>query len=108
MDTSQLLKGVLDLAVLGAAHRRRVRLRGAAPSSTRRPRRGGRRVGLWHVAQAVRGRTAHLVRGGQRRGPHRKYYGLNDQGKLRLTEATATWHGFAATLESLLGEEATV
>ena len=41
-------------------------------------------------------------------GPHRKYYGLNDQGEFRLTEATATWHGFAATLESLLGEEATV
>lgn len=104
METSQLLKGVLDLAVLAVLSKEdrygydvvRV-LRGA---------------GLDEVGDAsVYGTLRRLHNQGaltsyavaSEEGPHRKYYGLNDTGRDRLAESATTWRAFAATMTDLLG-----
>jgi PadR family transcriptional regulator, regulatory protein PadR len=105
MDTTQLLKGVLDLAVLAALRREDGygydilrRLRGA---------------GLDEVGDAsVYGTLRRLFQGGylttyvvaSEEGPHRKYYALNAAGRDQLQRSEKTWRSFAATLSSLLGE----
>lgn len=35
-------------------------------------------------------------------GPHRKYYGLNAEGRALLERSTKTWVGFSKTLDRLL------
>ena len=103
MDTSQLLKGVLDLAVLAVLRTED----GYGYEVLRRLRAGG----LDEVGDAsVYGTLRRLYKAGllnsyvvpSDEGPHRKYYALNEEGKQRLDEATKTWHGFAATLDRLL------
>lgn len=105
MDTTQLLKGVLDLAVLAV-------LRdddGYGYDILRRLR----EAGLSDVGDAsVYGTLRRLFDGGylnsyvmpSEEGPNRKYYGLNRAGRAQLALATKTWRGFAATLDHLLAD----
>ncbi len=103
--TTQLLKGVLDLAVVavlrtGEAYGYDVvrRLRDA---------------GLGDVGDAsVYGTLRRLYGAGSlssyvvasEEGPHRKYYGLTPAGRERFDREAATWRGFAAAMESLVNE----
>ena len=103
MDTSQLLKGVLDLAVMavladedGYGYDVVRRLRGA---------------GLEEVGDAsVYGTLRRLFQQGRltsyvvpsEEGPHRKYYGLNRAGRDALKEATETWSSFTKAMDELL------
>lgn len=107
MEISQLLKGVLDLAVLAVLRDgdgygydvlRRLRL-----------------AGLDEVGDAsVYGTLRRLYKGGlltsyvvpSEEGPHRKYYSVNESGRSRLAESAATWHAFADTMDKLLGDAA--
>ena len=106
MDTTQLLKGVLDLAVLAALQRED----GYGYDILRRLR----AAGLEEVGDAsVYGTLRRLFQGGllttyvvpSEEGPHRKYYALNAAGRDHLQRSATTWRGFAATLDSLLGDE---
>src|SRR3982751_5433909 len=104
VDTSQLLKGVLDLAVLAVLDR--------ADGYGYEVVRGLRAAGLEEVGDAsVYGTlrrlynagllTSYVVPSGE--GPHRKYYSLNEPGRQRLAESGRTWRSFAHTLDDLLG-----
>ncbi|MBN9744287.1 PadR family transcriptional regulator [Amycolatopsis sp. A1MSW2902] len=107
MEISQLLKGVLDLAVLAV-------LRdddGYGYDVLRRLR----VAGLDEVGDAsVYGTLRRLYKAGlltsyvvpSEEGPHRKYYSLNDRGRARLAESARTWRSFASTMDSLVKERA--
>jgi PadR family transcriptional regulator, regulatory protein PadR len=103
MDTTQLLKGVLDLAVLAVLDGED----GYGYDVVRRLR----AAGLADVGDAsVYGTLRRLYSAGHltsyvvpsAEGPHRKYYGLNGSGRAQLEVATKTWHGFADTMATLL------
>jgi len=103
MDTSQLLKGVLDLAVLTV-------LRGDDGYGYDVLRRL-RVAGLDEVGDAsVYGTLRRLYKAGaltsyvvpSDEGPHRKYYALNDAGRDRLAEGVTAWNSFATAMNSLL------
>lgn len=107
MDTSQLLKGVLDLAVLAVLRKED----GYGYDVVRRLRSGG----LNDVGDAsVYGTLRRLYNAGlltsyvvpSEEGPHRKYYAINEPGRERLAESGKTWRSFASTLNGLLGEVA--
>lgn len=103
MDTTQLLKGVLDAAVLavlddadGYGYDVVRRLRGA---------------GLDDVGDAsVYGTLRRLYSGGaltsyvvpSDEGPHRKYYGINQQGRAMLESQRKEWHEFSSAMSALL------
>ena len=103
IDTSQLLKGVLDLAVLAvlADH----------DSYGYDVLRRLRDSGLDGVGDAsVYGTLRRLYQAGSLKsyvvpsdeGPHRKYYGLNDRGRSALDQSTKTWGSFTRALDHLL------
>lgn len=103
MDTTQLLKGVLDLAVLAVLDADD----GYGYDVVRRLREGG----LDDVGDAsVYGTLRRLFQGGaltsyvvpSDEGPHRKYYALNKRGQEMLKDMTAGWHDFAETLDRLI------
>lgn len=107
MEISQLLKGVLDLAVLAVLREDD----GYGYDVLRRLRVGG----LEEVGDAsVYGTLRRLYKAGlltsyvvpSEEGPHRKYYSLNEPGRLKLTESAKTWESFASTMNSLLGAAA--
>jgi PadR family transcriptional regulator, regulatory protein PadR len=107
MDTTQLLKGVLDLAVLAVLNERD----GYGYDVVRRLR----EAGLEDVGDAsVYGTLRRLFQAGaltsyvvpSEEGPHRKYYGLNDHGRTVMALAAKTWVGFAQTMELLLSKGA--
>src|SRR6476660_7034995 len=96
MDRSQLLRGVLDAAVLAVVQRQD----GYGYDVVRRLRAGG----LADVGDAsVYGTLRRLYRGGaltsyvvaSDEGPHRKYYGINTKGKATLADSSKTWLAFA-------------
>src|ERR1041384_4414056 len=104
MEISQLLKGVLDIAVLAVLSEED----GYGYDVVRRLR----QAGLHEVGDAsVYGTLRRLYNAGaltsyvrpSEEGPHRKYYGLNDVGRRQLAESAATWHAFADTMSGLLG-----
>lgn len=104
METSQLLKGVLDLAVLAALRE----ADGYGYDVLRRLRHGG----LDEVGDAsVYGTLRRLYKAGalnsyvvpSDEGPHRKYYGLNEAGRERLEDSAKTWRSFAETMNSIVG-----
>lgn len=104
MDTTQLLKGVLDLAVLAVV----AEADGYGYDIVRRLRESG----LEEVGDAsVYGTLRRLFDAGalnsyvvpSEEGPHRKYYGLNDTGEQMLAAMTKRWRGFADTLDRLVG-----
>ena len=105
VDTTQLLKGVLDLAVLAALSEED----GYGYDILRRLR----AAGLDDVGDAsVYGTLRRLFNAGflntyvvpSDEGPHRKYYGLNAAGRAELQRSGKIWHGFASIMEDLLRE----
>lgn len=105
MDTTQLLKGVLDLAVLAVLKHddgygydilRRLRV-----------------AGLEEVGDAsVYGTLRRLFQAGylttyvvpSEEGPHRKYYALNAAGRDQLQRSAKVWRSFAATMNALIDD----
>ena len=107
VDTTQLLKGVLDLAVLAVLREED----GYGYDILRRLR----AAGLDDVGDAsVYGTLRRLFQGGalttyvvpSESGPHRKYYALNAAGRTQLAESGKVWRGFAITMDQLVGESA--
>jgi PadR family transcriptional regulator PadR len=105
VDTTQLLKGVLDLAVLAVLRHDD----GYGYDILRRLR----EVGLDDVGDAsVYGTLRRLFQAGylttyvvpSDEGPHRKYYGLNPAGRDQLQRSAKVWHSFASTMETLLDD----
>ncbi|AYY14421.1 PadR family transcriptional regulator [Actinobacteria bacterium YIM 96077] len=103
MDTSQLLKGVLDLAVLAVLRSSD----GYGYDVVRRLR----AAGFDEVADAsVYGTLRRLYRAGalttylvpSEEGPNRKYYSLNRAGRDQLERLEKTWHEFAGSMAGLL------
>jgi PadR family transcriptional regulator PadR len=103
MDTTQLLKGVLDLAVLAVLEGSD----GYGYEVVRRLRDGG----LEEVGDAsVYGTLRRLFQAGaltsyvepSDEGPHRKYYALNKRGRDLLKTMTVRWNGFSETLDRLI------
>lgn len=100
---SQLLKGVLDVAVLAVLDR--------GDSYGYDVVRTLRESGLSQVGEAsVYGTLRRLYKSGvlqtyvvpSDEGPHRKYYGLNDGGRDHLAAGRTTWRTFVAALDSVL------
>lgn len=103
MDTTQLLKGVLDVAVLAVIREED----GYGYDIVRRLR----AAGLEDVGDAsVYGTLRRLYASGalstyvvpSEGGPHRKYYGINPQGRDMLAQQTTSWNAFAHTLGALI------
>ena len=108
METTQLVKGVLDLAVLAVVARED----GYGYDVVRRIR----AAGLEDVGEAsVYGTLRRLFAAGaltsyvvpSDEGPHRKYYALNAAGRAELQRSGKIWHGFASTMDDLLRERGT-
>lgn len=107
MDRTQLLKGVLDLAVLSVVSARD----GYGYDIVRRLRESG----LDGVGDAsVYGTLRRLYSSGfltsyvkpSDEGPNRKYYALNDAGADQLSTAAKDWRRFCETVDHLLPEGA--
>src|ERR671916_1516335 len=103
VDTTQLLKGVLDLAVLAALRDED----GYGYDVVRRLRAAGlEEVGDASVYGTLRrlyqagALTSYGVPSDER--PHRKYYAINDRGRSVLEDSTKTWRTFADTVDGLL------
>jgi PadR family transcriptional regulator PadR len=103
METTQLIKGVLDLAVLSVVAEED----GYGYDVVRRLR----AAGLDEVGDAsVYGTLRRLYQAGaltsyvvpSDEGPHRKYYGINPAGRDMLRTQGTTWRGFATTMDQLL------
>jgi PadR family transcriptional regulator, regulatory protein PadR len=103
VDTTQLLKGVLDLAVLAVLRHDD----GYGYDILRRLR----SAGLEEVGDAsVYGTLRRLFQAGyltsyvvpSEAGPHRKYYAINAAGRDQLTRSGKAWRAFAATMDGLL------
>lgn len=103
MDTTQLLKGVLDVAVLAVLRTED----GYGYDIVRRLRESG----LGDVGDAsVYGTLRRLYAAGALSsyvvpsdgGPHRKYYAVTPQGRAMLDEQTDTWVQFAVAMSGLL------
>jgi PadR family transcriptional regulator, regulatory protein PadR len=103
LDTSQLLKGVLDLAVLAVL--------AESDSYGYDVVRRLRDKGLQEVGDAsVYGTLRRLFQAGaltsyvvpSEAGPYRKYYALNDRGRATLGESSQTWTAFTRALNRVL------
>jgi PadR family transcriptional regulator PadR len=103
MDRSQLLRGTLDAAVLAVVAEQD----GYGYDVLRRLRASG----LSDVGDAsVYGTLRRLYSGGaltsyvmpSDEGPHRRYYGITELGRVQLNDARTTWGDFAQTLTGLL------
>lgn len=106
MDTTQLLKGVLDLAVLAVVDDED----GYGYDIVRRLRDGG----LTEVGDAsVYGTLRRLYSAGaltsyvvpSESGPHRKYYGITPSGRDQLKRQSDDWHVFSMTVTTLLKKQ---
>lgn len=105
MDQTQLLKGVLELAVLAV-------LRDADGYGYDVLRRL-REAGLTELGDAsVYGTLRRLFQAGylstyvvpSEAGPHRKYYSLTVAGRDQLTRAIKTWWDFTKTVDDLIAD----
>ena len=105
MDTTQLLKGVLDLAVLAVLS--------AEDGYGYDIQRRLRAAGLEEVGDAsVYGTLRRLFQAGflstyvqpSEEGPHRKYYALTPAGRDQLHRSGKVWRAFASTMDTLLDE----
>jgi PadR family transcriptional regulator PadR len=106
VDTTQLFKGVLDVAVLAVLEVED----GYGYEIVRRLR----EAGLDDVGDAsVYGTLRRLFQNGNltsyvvpsEEGPNRKYYGVNDTGRQLLESSIKTWRSFADAMDGLLGLE---
>jgi PadR family transcriptional regulator PadR len=103
MDTTQLLKGVLDLAVLAVVGEED----GYGYDIVRRLReRGLEDVGDASVYGTLRrlyasgALTSYVVASDT--GPHRKYYGITSAGRTQLTQQRDDWSSFSTTVTRIL------
>lgn len=105
MDTTQVLKGVLDVAVLAAISRSD----GYGYEVVRRLR----TAGLGEIGDAsVYGTLRRLFNAGllssyvvpSEEGPHRKYYGITALGDAQLKTSAKEWTHLRQTIDSLLDE----
>jgi PadR family transcriptional regulator PadR len=103
MDTSQLLKGVLDVAVLavlrvsdGYGYDVVRRLRAAGLSDVGDASVYGTLRRLYNAGAL----TTYVVPSDE--GPHRKYYALNQTGRDLLERSAKVWQEFADTLTRLI------
>nr|WP_246405505.1 PadR family transcriptional regulator [Modestobacter versicolor] len=103
VDASQLLKGVLDVAVLAVVRQ----ADGYGYDVVRRLR----AAGLEEVGDAsVYGTLRRLYQAGaltsyvvpSDEGPHRKYYAINDRGRSVLQDSGKTWRTFVDSVDGLL------
>lgn len=103
MDSTQLLKGVLDLAVLAVLRDED----GYGYDIVRRLR----TAGLEEVGDAsVYGTLRRLFQAGalttyvvpSEEGPHRKYYALNAAGRTQLELSAKVWNEFSRSMSTLL------
>ncbi len=103
MDSTQLLKGVLDVAVLAVIEHED----GYGYDIVRRLK----QAGLEDVGDAsVYGTLRRLFSAGalnsyvvaSEDGPHRKYYGINETGTQMLAEQRKSWLTFSTTMTTLL------
>jgi PadR family transcriptional regulator PadR len=103
MDASQLLKGLLDVAVLAVVRDED----GYGYDVVRRLR----AAGLQEVGDAsVYGTLRRLYQAGaltsyvvpSDEGPHRKYYAINERGRSVLQDGVKTWRVFADTVDAVL------
>jgi len=103
MDSTQLLKGVLDLAVLAVLRDED----GYGYDIVRRLR----TAGLDDVGDAsVYGTLRRLFQAGSlttyvvpsEEGPHRKYYALNNAGRSQLELSRKVWDEFSESMHNLL------
>ncbi|SCX08556.1 PadR family transcriptional regulator [Candidatus Aquiluna sp. UB-MaderosW2red] len=103
MDSTQLLKGVLDVAVLAVIESedgygydivKRLRQAGLAEVGDASVYGTLRRL---FVAGAV---TSYVV--ASEDGPHRKYYGINVEGKKMLSQQRDIWAKFSTNMTALL------
>src|ERR1700730_6124739 len=103
VDTTQLLNGVLDMAMLAVL--------AAAGSCDSDVVRRLRENGLDRVGDAsVYGTLRRLYQAGalnsyvvpSDEGPHRKYYGLNNRGRKALDQSAQNWASFSKALNHLL------
>ena len=103
MDTTQLLKGVLDLTVLAVVEGEDA----YGYDIVRRLRDGG----LADVGDAsVYGTLRRLYSAGaltsyvvpSESGPHRKYYGITPTGRAQLKQQRDDWTAFSTTVTSIL------
>jgi PadR family transcriptional regulator len=108
VDATQLLKGVLDLAVLAVLRDED----GYGYDILRRLR----VAGLDEVGDAsVYGTLRRLFNSGllnayvvpSDEGPNRKYYALNAAGRAELQRSGKIWHEFRGTMDDLLRERGT-
>ncbi|KRA37458.1 PadR family transcriptional regulator [Nocardioides sp. CPCC 206347] len=108
MDSTQLLKGVLDLAVLavvedddGYGYDVLRRLRSAGLGDV-----GDASVyGTLRRLYAAGALTSYVVPSDE--GPHRKYYGITPGGREQLKRESEDWLQFSTTVTTLLsGQEA--
>jgi PadR family transcriptional regulator PadR len=106
MDSTQLLKGVLDVAVLAVVEHED----GYGYDIVRRLK----VAGLNDVGDAsVYGTLRRLFTAGalssyvvaSEDGPHRKYYAINETGKNMLADQRKSWKSFSNTMADLLGQE---
>ena len=103
MDSTQLLKGVLDVAVLAVIDGED----GYGYDIVRRLRTAGmKEIGDASVYGTLRrlysagALTTYAVASDD--GPHRKYYGINDVGRRMLGEQRTTWTSFSNTMNTIL------
>lgn len=103
MDTTQLLKGVLDVAVLAVVDHED----GYGYDVVRRLRAGGLDgVGDASVYGTLRrlyssgALTSYVVPSDE--GPHRKYYGITPTGRTLLARQRDDWDRFSRTVSGLL------
>ena len=109
METAQLLRGVLDLAVLAVVASED----GYGYDVVRRLRAAGLRdVGYASVYGTLRrlygagALTSYVV--ASEEGPHRKYYGITTAGRAELKRQADEWRTFNATITSLIEAEEAV
>ena len=103
METTQLLRGVLDLAVLAVVDQED----GYGYDVVRRLRAAGLEdVGDASVYGTLRrlygsgALTSYVVASDE--GPHRKYYGITTAGRADLKRQSDDWRAFSRTITSLI------
>ena len=107
MDATQLLKGVLDVAVLAVVESED----GYGYDVVRRLRAGGLEdvgdasvYGTLRRLYAAGALTSYVVPSEE--GPHRKYYGVTPEGRSMLSAQRKVWADFADTMNRLLTGDA--
>lgn len=106
LDTSQLLKGVLDIAVLAVVRDedgygydvvRRLRARGLSDVGDASVYGTLRRL---YQSGAL---TSYVVP--SESGPHRKYYAINRVGRDLLANSAKAWREFSETIDNVLAAD---